>query len=71
MGTKSVKEYQMGLPNAESMFKKLAELGCISSQTVKVVNHFSHNGEMTYDQLALWGKKRGILVAYDGMEVEF
>ena len=71
MGTKSVKEYHMGLPNAESMFKKLAELGCISSQTVKVVNHFSHNGEMTYDQLAAWGKERGILAAYDGMEVEF
>ena len=71
MGTKSVKEYHMGLPNAESMFKKLAELGCISSQTVKVVNHFSHNGEMTYDQLAAWGEERGILAAYDGMEVEF
>ena len=71
MGTKSVKEYHMGLPDAEHMFEKLSVLGCTNSQTVKVVNHFSHNGEMTYDQLALWGKKRGILAAYDGMEVEF
>ena len=71
MGTKSVKEYHMGLPDAERMFKKLADLGCIDNQTVKVVNHFSHNGEMTYDQLASWGTERGILAAYDGMEVEF
>lgn len=56
MGTKSVKEYHMGLPDAEHMFEKLSVLGCTNSQTVKVVNHFSHNGEMTYDQLALWGK---------------
>ena len=64
MGTKSVKEYHMGLPDAERMFKKLADLGCIDNQTVKVVNHFSHNGEMTYDQLASWGTERGILAAY-------
>ena len=71
MGTKSVREYHMGLPDAEDMFEKLADMGCISGRTVKVVNHFSHNGEMTYDQLALWGQERGILAAYDGMEVEF
>ena len=71
MGTKSVREYHMGLPDAEDMFEKLAGMGCISGRTVKVVNHFSHNGEMTYDQLALWGRERGILAAYDGMEVEF
>lgn len=71
MGTKSVHQYHMGLPDAEDMLEKLSQLGCIGSQTVKVVNHFSHNGEMTYDQLAAWGEERGILAAYDGMEVEF
>ena len=71
MGTQSVREYHMGLPDAEEMFGRLSALGCIRSHTVRVVNHFSHNGEMTYDQLAAWGAERGILAAYDGMEVEF
>ena len=53
------------------MFGRLSALGCIRSHTLRVVNHFSHNGEMTYDQLAAWGAERGILAAYDGMEVEF
>lgn len=52
MGLKSVDRYHMGLPNAEAMFQKLTELGCADSSTVKVVNHFSHNGEMNCDQLA-------------------
>lgn len=71
MGTQSVREYHMGLPDAEEMFGRLSALGCIRSHTLRVVNHFSHNGEMTYDQLAAWGAERGILAAYDGMEVEF
>lgn len=71
MGTKSTEKYHMGLPDAEDMFGKLAEMGCAGGQTVRVVNHFSHNGEMTHDQLTDWGAERGILAAYDGMEVEF
>lgn len=71
MGMKSTPSYHMGLPDAEKMFRKLQELGCITSETIKAVNHFSHNGEMTYEQLAAWGGERGILTAYDGMETEF
>ena len=71
MGAKSAKEYHMGLPDAKGMFEKLSGLGCIGSQTVKVVNHFSHNGEMTHSQLAAWGEEWGIRAAYDGMEIEF
>lgn len=71
MGLKSVDRYHMGLPNAEAMFQKLTDQGCADRHTVKVVNHFSHNGEMTHEQLTDWGTKRGILAAYDGMEVIF
>ncbi|MDE7243723.1 MAG: hypothetical protein K2O18_07085 [Oscillospiraceae bacterium] len=71
MGKKPTPSYHMGLPDAEATFQKLEESGCISSQTVKVVNHFSHNGEMTHEQLTAWGAERGILAAYDGMAVEF
>ena len=71
MGRKAVPGYHMGLPDAESTFQKLTESGCIDGHTVKVVNHFSHNGEMTHDEIAAWGRERGIIAAYDGMEIVF
>lgn len=71
MGTKTIGGYHMGLPDVEAVLQKLTGLGCVDSHTVKVINHFSHNGEMTHDQLTAWGAQRGILAAYDGMEVEF
>lgn len=71
MGMHSSHEYHMGLPDAELMFEKLTNLGCIGNHTVKVINHFSHNGQMSHEQLTAWGIERGILSAYDGMEVEF
>lgn len=40
-------------------------------KTVVVLNHFSHNGGMTYDELSQAVKDLGFLVSYDGMEVEF
>ncbi len=71
MGQKTAARYHMGLPDAEQMFQKMKELGCIDDHTVKVINHFSHNGEMCHEQLTAWGAERGILAAYDGMEAEF
>ena len=71
MGKKTIPGYHMGLPDDEAMFQKLTELGCADEHTVKVINHFSHNGEMTHDQLTAWGAERNILAAYDGMEIEF
>ncbi len=71
MGTKSVPAYHMGLPDVEILLEGLTAQGCVHERTVKVINHVSHNGEMTHDQLAAWGAGRGILAAYDGMEIEF
>ena len=71
MGQKTAERYHMGLPDAERMFRKLEELGCIDAHTVKVVSHFSHNGEMSHEELTAWGAVRGIRAAYDGMEAEF
>lgn len=61
----------MGLPDIEPFLKRMEETGCIDGGTVRVINHFSDNGEMTREQLEAWGKERGILAAYDGLEVEF
>lgn len=71
MGSRSAPGYHMGLPDAERFLEELAAMGCVDADTVKVVNHFSHNGQMSHDQLAAWGAQRGILAAYDGMEAEF
>ena len=71
MGTKTIDGYHMGLPDVEIVLEKLTSLGCVDSATRKVINHFSHNGNMTFEQLTAWGQERGILAAYDGMEVEF
>ena len=71
MGKKTIGGYHMGLPDVEQMLDKLTRLGCVDDHTVKVINHFSHNGEMTHEELTRWGAQRGILAAYDGMEVEF
>lgn len=71
MGQKTIGGYHMGLPDDEAFIARLTELGCVDAHTVKVINHFSHNGGMTHAQLEEWGRARGILAAYDGMEVEF
>lgn len=39
--------------------------------TIFVVNHFSHNGKATYDELVPVAKAAGFEVSYDGMIVEF
>ena len=71
MGKKTIGGYHMGLPDVEFVLDKLTALGCVDGSTKKVINHFSHNGGMTHEELTAWGAERGILAAYDGMEVEF
>ncbi|MGN0443132.1 MAG: hypothetical protein ACI4F5_00775 [Acutalibacteraceae bacterium] len=39
--------------------------------TVFGLNHFSHNGGYTYDELFPIAQEKGFLVSYDSMEVEF
>ena len=52
------------------VFKRLEELGLIDNNTIKVVHHFSHNGQATYDELSEIANKKGIIVSYDGLEIE-
>lgn len=61
----------MGLPDDIAFAKLLEEHGCIHKDTVKVINHFSHNGEMTHAQLEEFAKENGMIAAYDGMKVLF
>lgn len=69
MGKKHSEGYHMGLPDALAFAGMLKEHGCIQPDTVKVINHFSHNGEMTHGQLEEFAKEHGMVASYDGMKV--
>ncbi len=51
------------------MVRRLKEQGCIRPDTVKVINHFSHNGKMTHEELEIFAEEHGLTAAYDGMKV--
>lgn len=61
----------MGFPNIERVLKKLVSMGAVDSDTVKYVNHFSHNGNPRHDILEERASYYGCLVSYDGCKVEF
>ena len=47
----------------------LEEKDCFHSNTVKVINHFSHNGNMSHKDLEEFAQKNGMVAAYDGMKL--
>ena len=49
--------------------QRLEALGLVDASTKYFVNHFSHNGHMTHEQLEAHFNPEGIEVAYDGLEV--
>ncbi|MBR5613855.1 MAG: hypothetical protein IKW64_00945 [Clostridia bacterium] len=55
----------------ENIKRRLEKMGCINEQTICVLNHFSHNYGMIYDDLKKYGDAKGYLTAYDGLEVNF
>ncbi len=60
-----------GFGNVLDMADKMQRLGYIDDNTVKVVNHFSHNApDVNYEDHAVY-EKEGFLMSYDGMVVEF
>lgn len=71
MGKKQIDGYHMGLPDDLEVCRILRERGCINENTVKVINHFSHNGEMTHEELERFAACHGMAAAYDGMKVQF
>ena len=71
MGKKQIDGYHMGLPDDLTFIKMLEERGCIHHNTIKVMNHFSHNGGMTHEQLEAFGEEHGMVASYDGMKVLF
>lgn len=61
----------MGLHADRLVREKLKDLGCADDKTRFVINHFSHNGLLTYDELLPVASEMGLEVSYDGAEFTF
>lgn len=61
----------MGLADCVEVKSRLLEIGAADEKTTFVVNHFSHNGDWTHEQMTANAEKEDFLASYDGMTVEF
>lgn len=61
----------MGFANIERVLARLSSFGCVTEDTVRIVNHFSHNVAPLQHLLEERAAAIGCLVAYDGYRVEF
>lgn len=61
----------MSLKTNLEVIQRLKDEGIADGKTIFAANHFSHNGGQTYDEMVPEMAKYGIIVAYDGLEIEF
>lgn len=67
---KDWRKSHMGLDTNMELYNRLKDMGRCDSSTVVFVNHFSHNGLATHEELVAEAEKYGWGVSYDGLEVE-
>lgn len=60
----------MGYDNVERLLKRLEQLGVVDCNTIKIVNHFSHNANPIQSEVENAVRDFGALVSYDGFTVE-
>ncbi len=60
----------MGFKNIEQLLAKLSEIGCVDDNTIKYINHYSHNANPLQSVLEKRAEEYGCAVAYDGCSVE-
>lgn len=60
----------MQLSTCEETVTLLKGNGGLKSDAVCVINHFSHNGGATHEQLEQEARQRGWTAAYDGIRIE-
>lgn len=70
MGLHGMGHYHMSLEDVEQFIVRLEAMGAIDERTLRVINHFSHNGGLNHEQLCEWGKRHNTLVTWDGMELD-
>lgn len=71
MAQKNWRSSHLGLDTDKELYDRLVEIGACDNNTVAYVNHFSHNGQLTHEELVIEAGKYGFLATYDGLEVEF
>lgn len=59
----------MGLTQVAQARERLLAAGAITADTPCWITHFSHNAQMTHDELTRAAAPYGIRVAYDGVEL--
>ena len=69
-GKHSVNMNHLGCQNVVDVKRKLEELN-IFNNGIFIANHFSHNGGLVHHEMEEFFKKYNILVAYDGMEINY
>lgn len=48
---------------------ELKERKLVSPKTIYIANHFSHNGGLSYKQMATLSNKHNVITSYDGLEI--
>lgn len=59
----------MGIENNERLVKKLVDIAAVDENTIKYINHFSHNGNPLHHLLEKQVESMDFKVAYDGLQV--
>lgn len=60
----------MGFENIKRVVARLEDMNAITKDTIKYVNHFSHNGNPDHAHLEELAEKIDFKVSYDGLTVE-
>ena len=63
--------HHMGLDNIKRVLERMEQMGAVIDRTVRVINHFSHNGGPLHERLEKLAAEIGCIASYDGMVVEF
>ena len=71
MACKNWRNGHLCLDTDKEVYDRLTEIGVCDNNTIAYVNHFSHNGKLTHEELVIEAEKYGFLVTYDGLEVDF
>lgn len=66
-----IKGTHLSLTGCIKTKERLIDTGLADEKTIFCLNHFSHNGGFTYDELVPVAAEHGFIVSYDTMEVEF
>ncbi|MCI9504673.1 MAG: hypothetical protein HFE26_04660 [Clostridia bacterium] len=64
-------DYHMSFGTNVKIAEHMKKEGLADENTVFVLNHFSHNGGQTYDEMRAAAEANGFVVSYDGLEMEF